>query len=601
MKKEANQQKIRNFAIIAHIDHGKSTLADRLMERTGAISARQMKDRLLDTMDLEQEKGITIKLATVSLFYQDYWLNLIDTPGHVDFNYEVSRSLLACEGVLLVVDASQGIQAQTLANVQLAKQHNLKIIPVVNKIDLPAAEVEQVSADMVDLLGVDKDQIIPVSGKTGENVEAILEAVVDLIDAPVGDPNQPLQALIFDSFYDDFRGVVLYVRLMAGTIKSADSIMMIGSGQVAIASEIGWLQPEFKPTDKLTTGQIGYIVTNLKSIQAARVGDTVALNQSQLPKPLPGYQAATTFIFAGIFPVSRAEHVSLKKAIEKLALTDSALNYQPQNSTILGSGFRVGFLGLLHLEIITERLKREYSVEVITTNPSTVYKLELTNGDKITIKAANQMPEASTIQTIAEPWVEGEIICRTQDVGAVLNLLISVRGQQTDIKYLSAQTIVAFVAPLANLITNFYDKLKSQTNGYGSLSYQMTDYREQDLVRLDFLVAGELVSALSLICHRDEAVTIGRDLIIKLKDIIPRQQFKVAIQAAINNKIIARTDLSGFRKDVTAKLYGGDVSRRKKLLEKQKKGKSKMKKIGKVDIPADAFKLLIDRNFNSQD
>ena len=585
---------IRNFAIIAHIDHGKSTLADRLLEITQTVTKRQMRDRLLDQMELEQEKGITIKLAPVSLNYRGHQLNLIDTPGHVDFSYEVSRSLQACEGALLVVDASQGIQAQTLANVYLALEHDLTIIPVINKIDLPAADVDACRAALVNLLGVGLDEILPISAKTGQGVKAVLQAVIDRIPAPQTNFDQT-RGLIFDSYYDDFRGVVLYVRLVSGQIKPGESILMMATNSQALASEVGQFRPQPQPTANLQAGQIGYLVTNLKSTAQARVGDTVTLASQPAHQPLPGYQPARPFIFVGLFPVDRSDYLPLKKALAKLALTDSTLAYEPENSTVLGHGFRTGFLGLLHLDITIERLSREYQLTCLTTNPSTAYRVQLTTGQEKLIKTAHQLPDPSRINQILEPWVKGEMVARRQDVGNLIGLINQARGQDGPISYIANRAVLAFQAPLANLLTNFYDRLKSQTSGYASLNYQLDDYRVSDLVRLDFLIAGQLVPALSLICHRSEALSLGRNLINKLSQIIPRQQFKVAIQAAIGGKVIARADLASYRKDVTAKLYGGDPRRRQKLLEKQKKGKAKMKKIGQVELPADAFRALIGR------
>ena len=586
----------RNFAIIAHIDHGKSTLADRLLEMTGAVNRRQMKDQLLDQMDLERERGITIKLAPVSLNWEGHQLNLIDTPGHVDFSYEVSRSLQACEGVLLIVDATQGIQAQTLANVYLAFEHNLVVIPVINKIDRPTAKIETVASNLQSLLDCSRQDILAVSAKTGEGVDGILEAVVERIPPPVADVKKPLRALIFDSYYDDYRGVVLYLRVVDGQLKKAATVRLMAAEQSALAIEVGQLKPTPSPADDLSAGQIGYIVTNLKSAQLARVGDTVTTEADPATQPLPGYQPAKPFVFVGLFPVDASDYPLLAKSLAKLVLTDGALVCELESSPVLGQGWRIGFLGLLHLDITVERLHREYDLEVLTSSPSTAYELKLTNGQTEIIKTASQLPDASQIQSIAEPIAKGEIVTTKETVGAVVGLVNQARGSQTGISYVDQLAVVAFEAPLANLLVDFYDHLKSQTSGYGSLNYQFDRYQEADLVRLDFLIAGELVEALSLICHRFEAKARGRQTVDRLKEVVPRQQFKVALQAAIGGNIIARADLSAYRKDVTAKLYGGDVTRRKKLLEKQKKGKAKMKKIGQIDLPPEVFRSLLKRD-----
>ena len=587
---------IRNFAIIAHIDHGKSTLADRLLELTGTVGQRQMKAQLLDQLELERERGITIKLAPVSLDWQGYLLNLIDTPGHVDFSYEVSRSLQACEGVLLVVDATQGIQAQTLANVYLAFEHNLVVIPVINKIDRPTAQVKTVSGHLQSLLDCRADEILAVSAKTGEGVDQILAAIVDRIPAPVADSDRPLRALIFDSHYDDYRGVVLYLRIVDGRLGRGESIKLMAADQTALAVELGQLKPDPRPADELIAGQIGYLVTNLKSAQLARVGDTVTVEASPAPEPLPGYQPAQPFVFVGLFPVDASDYPLLAKSLAKLVLTDGALVCEPDSSPVLGQGWRIGFLGLLHLDITVERLRREYELEVLTSTPSTAYELSLTNGSSRVIKTAGQLPDASQIATIAEPIAAGEIVTTRETVGSVVGLINQARGSQTGISYVDNLAVIAFEAPLANLLVDFYDHLKSQTSGYGSLNYQFDRYQTADLVRLDFLIASEPVEALSLICHRSEARDRGRQGVDKLKQVVPRQQFKVALQAAIGGQIIARADLGAYRKDVTAKLYGGDVTRRKKLLEKQKKGKAKMKKIGQVELPPEVFRSLLRRD-----
>jgi GTP-binding protein LepA len=592
-----DQSKIRNFCIIAHIDHGKSTLADRLLELTGTVEKRQMKAQLLDKMDLERERGITIKLAPVRLRYQDYELNLIDTPGHVDFSYEVSRSLEAVEGAILVVDATQGVQAQTLANVYLALAANLKIIPVLNKIDLPAADVERTSAEIISLLGCKKEDILHVSAKTGQGVQEILKRIVTDVPPPLGELDKPCRALIFDSYYDDYRGVILYLRIVDGQIAKNAQIKMLATSATGEALEIGYLNPEMKQAAKLAAGEIGYIVTNLKSTHEAKVGDTVALAGPDDVVPLPGYKDVHPFVYAGFFPESNEEYQNLKDAVEKLSLSDSALQYAPENSPVLGFGMRIGFLGLLHLDIVRERLEREYGLNLIITNPSTDYQIELTNGQKLDIKSAAELPDMSQVGQISEPWIKGEIVCPGEYIGAVLQLVIGSRGVQKHLSYVDARlAIVDFEAPLANLLTDFYDQLKSATSGYGSFNYELADYRAEDLVRLDFYVASEKMDALSVIVHRTEANRIGRSAVGKLKEVIPRQQFKVSLQAAIGGKFIAREDISAYRKDVTIGLYGGDVSRKKKVLAKQKRGKSRMKRFGKVDIPSDAFSVMLRRD-----
>lgn len=592
-----NQSHIRNFCIIAHIDHGKSTLADRLLELTGTVQKRDMKAQLLDGMDLEREKGITIKLTPVQMQYKGHQLNLIDTPGHVDFSYEVSRSLEACEGAILVVDASQGIQAQTLANVYLAMAADLKIIPVLNKIDLPAADVERVSAEVINLLGCSKDEILHISAKTGKGVDAVLERVVEEVPAPSGVPDSTSRALIFDSYYDDYRGVILYVRMVDGFIQKSADIIMMGTGSRGIALEVGHLSPAMSADKSLSTGEIGYIVTNLKSTREAKVGDTITLSNAAASAPLPGYKEVKPFVYAGIFPESNEFYNELKEAIEKLSLSDSALQYEPENSPVLGFGVRVGFLGLLHMDIVRERLEREYNLNLIITNPSTDYHIVLSSGESLEIKSASDLPDPARIATIAEPWIKGEIVVPKEYVGAVIQLISMKRGLQKGLSFVDAQlALVTFEAPLANLLTDFYDQLKSVTSGYGSFNYELDDYRVEDLVRVDFYVAGEIVGALSVMAHRSEAQSLGRETVEKLKDVIPRQNFKVALQAAIGGKFIAREDLSAYRKDVTTGLYGGDVSRKKKVLAKQKKGKARMKRFGKVDIPAEAFTVMLKRD-----
>lgn len=590
------QTNIRNFCIIAHIDHGKSTLADRMMELTNTVQKRDMKSQLLDSMDLEREKGITIKLAPVRMKYKDIDLNLIDTPGHVDFSYEVSRSLEACEGAVLVVDASQGIQAQTLANVYLALAADLTIIPVLNKIDLPAADVPRVSAEIINLLGCDESDILKISAKTGEGVPEVLDAIVERIAPPSGDDQAPTRALIFDSYYDDYRGVILYTRVVDGKIKKGDAIEMLATNAGGLALEVGALSPTMKPEDDIETGEIGYIVTNLKTTRDAKVGDTVTVKRHHADEPLPGYQNVKPFVYAGFFPVSNEDYNELKEAVEKLSLSDSALQFEPENSPVLGFGVRIGFLGLLHMDIIRERLEREYNLDLVVTNPSTDYQVTLSKGDELDIKSASDLPDVSKVAEIREPWINGEIVVPQDYIGAVIQLIVSKRGRQKNLSYIDERALISFEAPLANLLTDFYDQLKSVTSGYGSFNYELSEYRAGDLVRVDFYVAGEIVDALSVMAHRTEADSLGRVTVKKLKEVIPRQNFQVSLQAAIGGRFIAREDLSAYRKDVTTGLYGGDVSRKKKVLAKQAKGKKRMKRFGKVDIPSEAFTVMLKRD-----
>ncbi len=630
-----NQDHIRNFCIIAHIDHGKSTLADRLLEMTGTVEKRNMKAQLLDRMDLEREKGITIKLAPVRMNYRsrgvipseaevssteskedlstsvaaatsgqddtrEYELNLIDTPGHVDFSYEVSRSLQACEGALLVVDASQGIQAQTLANVYLAMAADLHIIPVMNKIDLPAADVERVGAEIVSLLGCKFDDVLQISAKTGMGVETVLERIITDVPPPkptsMGPSSRSTRALIFDSYYDDYRGVILYVRVFDGEIAKNAQIQMLNTSAQGLALEVGALKPDMTPGQSLKAGEIGYIVTNLKTTRDAKVGDTITLAANPATEPLPGYKDVQPFVYAGFFPESNEFYNDLKEAIEKLSLSDSALQYEPENSPVLGFGVRIGFLGLLHMDIVRERLEREYNLDLVVTNPSTDYQISLTKGEDVDIKSAADLPDVAKITEIREPWIKGEIIVPQNYVGPVIQLISSKRGLQKNLSYVEDRAVVSFEAPLANLLTDFYDQLKSITSGYGSFNYELDDYRAEDLVKVDFYVAGERVDALSVMVHRSEAERLGRETTAKLKEVIPRQNFQVALQAAIGGRFIAREDLSAYRKDVTTGLYGGDVSRKKKVLAKQKKGKERMKRFGKVDIPAEAFTVMLKRD-----
>ena len=605
-----NSANIRNFCIIAHIDHGKSTLADRMMEITGTVEKRQMKSQLLDSMELEREKGITIKLTPVQMKYKGYELNLIDTPGHVDFSYEVSRSLQAVESAILVVDATQGIQAQTLANVYLAIEQNLTIIPVINKVDLPAADVERVSNEIINLLGCDPSEIIPVSAKTGLNVEKVLDRIIEFAPAPnkssvdtsltdhtaVSAANSETRALIFDSYFDDYRGVVLYVRIVDGSINKNAAIQMLAAQTSGIALEVGILKPEMSPKDSLNEGEVGYIVTNLKTTREAKVGDTVTLKKAPAKNPLPGYKNVLPFVYAGFFPVSNDQYKDLKEAIEKLSLSDSALRFEPENSPVLGFGLRIGFLGLLHMDIIKERLEREFKLDLVVTNPSTNYEVTLNSGEELEIKSAANLPDASTIAEIREPWVKGEIILPVSMIGNVLQLIVEKRGLQKNISYLEDRALIDFEAPMANLLTDFYDQLKSLTSGYASFNYEINGYRAEDLVRVDFLVGGEKMDALALMCHRSEADALGRSITKKLKEVIPRQNFEVALQAAIGARIIARETIGAFRKDVTVKIHTGDRDRKAKLLEKQKRGKARMKRFGKIDIPSEAFTVMLKRD-----
>lgn len=629
-----NSANIRNFCIIAHIDHGKSTLADRMMEITGTVEKRQMKSQLLDSMELEREKGITIKLTPVQMKYKGYELNLIDTPGHVDFSYEVSRSLQAVESAILVVDATQGIQAQTLANVYLAIEQNLTIIPVINKVDLPAADVERVSSEIINLLGCDPSEIIPVSAKTGLNVEKVLERIIEYAPAPnkssvdtslKNSATSPVsnsatlpasgpaalptsnsatppsstpetRALIFDSYFDDYRGVVLYVRIVDGSISKNAAIEMLATKTSGIALEVGILKPEMSPKDSLSEGEVGYIVTNLKTTREAKVGDTVTLKKTPAKNPLPGYKNVLPFVYAGFFPVSNDQYKDLKEAIEKLSLSDSALRFEPENSPVLGFGLRIGFLGLLHMDIIKERLEREFKLDLVVTNPSTNYEVTLNSGEELEIKSAANLPDASTIAEIREPWVKGEIILPVSMIGNVLQLIVEKRGLQKNISYLEDRALIDFEAPMANLLTDFYDQLKSLTSGYASFNYEINGYRAEDLVRVDFLVGGEKMDALALMCHRSEADALGRSITKKLKEVIPRQNFEVALQAAIGARIIARETIGAFRKDVTVKIHTGDRDRKAKLLEKQRRGKARMKRFGKIDIPSEAFTVMLKRD-----
>ncbi|MBI2634548.1 elongation factor 4 [Candidatus Peregrinibacteria bacterium] len=588
---------IRNFCIIAHIDHGKSTLADRFLEITKTIAKRDMKHaQLLDTMDLEQERGITIKLQPVRMEWKGYILNLIDTPGHVDFSYEVSRSLAACEGAILVVDATQGIEAQTLANCYLAIGHNLEIVPVLNKIDLPSADVERRAKEIEAALGIPAKEIIPVSAKEGTNVEKVLEAVIEKVPPPAKiDPNEELKALVFDSVYDVYKGVVAFVRLKSGSVKRGDRVYFLNTRTMIEVLEVGYFKPKYQSAEKLDAGEVGYIVTGLKSVREARVGDTVwkAGNTDialDLAKPLEGYSVVRPFVFAGVFCTNADEYPLLRDALEKLQLNDSSISFEPEQSGALGYGFRCGFLGLLHMDIVQERLEREYDLDLIVTAPSVSYQIKMIDGSVITISSPANLPDPSKILEIMEPWIKVEILLPNDFLGGIMTLCTDKRGVYKNMHYLDEKRVVVdFEMPLAAVVVDFYDRLKSVSSGYASMNYEHIGYRTGDLVKLDILVAGEKVDALALIVHKSEAFYVGSDMTKKLKKLIPRHQFTVPIQAAVGSRIIARETIAAFRKDVTAKLYGGDVSRKNKLLKKQKAGKKRMKMMGRVEMPQAAF------------
>jgi len=586
-------ENIRNFCIIAHIDHGKSTLADRFLELTHTVAERDMKEQLLDTMELERERGITIKLQPVRMDYEGYILNLIDTPGHVDFTYEVSRSLQAVEGAILLVDATQGIEAQTLANLYLALEQNLVVIPVINKIDLPNADVEKTKKEIIKLLGCTEDEILSASGKTGEGVEKILKEVVKRVPAPKA-KSKKTQSLIFDSLYDDYRGVVMYVRIVNGEIKKGDTIYLVGSGKDTHALEVGTFNPGFDPKPALSEGEIGYIVTGFKDVSSARVGDTVTQVKDKAPA-LPGYKEVQPMVFAGIFPESGDEYPKLRDAIQEIKLTDAALTFESERSPALGFGYRCGFLGMLHMEIISERLHREYNLNLVVTTPSVAYEI-LSGGKTETIHSPLELPDASKLEEIREPWVKSEIVTPKDYIGPIMSLVQDRHGIFGNTEYLDEDRVILhFEVPLSGLITDFYDKLKSVSSGYASLNYELIDFRKADIIRLDILVAEEIVEAFSMLINNKDAHKIGKQIVKKLKEIIPKHQFVVKIQATIGSKIIAAERLSAMRKDVTAGLYGGDVTRKRKLLEKQKKGKKRMLSSGKVDIPSKAFLEVLKR------
>lgn len=594
MKKD----KIRNFSIIAHIDHGKSTLADRLIERTGAVSSRDMSDQLLDNMDIEKERGITIKLQTCRLFYdyngEEYTLNLIDTPGHVDFTYEVSRSLAACEGALLVVDATQGVEAQTLSNVYLALDNDLEILPVINKIDLASADVDGTKAEIEDIIGLDTTDCPLISAKEGLGIDDVLKGIVEKLPASSGDENAPLKALIFDSFYDNYRGAISMVRIVDGTIKAGDRIRMMSSGKEFDVVEVGVFSPSMKPVDKLSAGEVGYIGASIKNVSDTAVGDTITRADYPANEPLPGYKKATPMVFTGVFPADGARYNDLKEALLKLQLNDASLSFEPEVSIALGFGFRCGFLGLLHMEIIEERLEREFDLDLITTAPSVEYIVTKTNGEKLTVANPTNLPATGEIEYIEEPVVKATIFSPPDYVGQIMDLCQDKRGIFLDMSYVDTSRVqITYQIPLNEIIYDFFDKLKSRTRGYASLDYETDGYQRSELVRLDMLINGDMCDALSLIVHKDKAYARGRGIAEKLKDAIPRQLFEIPIQAAIGGKIIARETVKALRKDVLAKCYGGDITRKKKLLEKQKEGKKRMRRVGSVEIPSEAFVTIL--------
>ena len=593
---EDKKKYIRNFSIIAHIDHGKSTLADRLIEMTGVLSKREMEEQVLDNMDIERERGITIKSQAVRMKYKakdgnTYELNLIDTPGHVDFNYEVSRSLAACDGAILVVDASQGVEAQTLANVYLALDNNLEILPVINKVDLPNARPDEVKNEIEDIIGIPAQDAPCISAKTGLNVDEVLERIVTDIPAPTGDENAPLQALIFDSIYDNYQGAIAYCRIKNGTVKVGDKIRLMASGKTFTVTEVGYFEPgSYSPAESLTAGEVGYIAASIKSLSDIRVGDTITVDDRPAEKPLSGYKKVNPMVYCGLYPVDGSDYENLKVALEKLQLNDAALEYEPETSAALGFGFRCGFLGLLHLEIIEERLDREFDLSLITTSPSVIYKVYKTDGTMVEIYNPADLPPADEISRIEEPFVQAEILTPKEFVGNIMEICQNRRGIYIDMKYLDTTRVtLIYELPLNEIIYDFFDKLKSKTKGYASFDYEIKEYRPSTLVKLDILVNGENVDALSFIVHKDSAYERGKKMIEKLKEVIPRQLFTIPLQAAIGGKIIARETISAMRKDVLAKCYGGDVTRKKKLLEKQKRGKKKMREIGNVEIPQEAF------------
>ena len=590
-----DQSRIRNFSIIAHIDHGKSTLADRLLERTGAVTEREMREQLLDTMDLERERGITIKAQSVRLDYQaedgeKYVLNLIDTPGHVDFSYEVSRSLAACEGALLLADAAQGVQAQTLANSYLAIDAGLEVIPAVNKIDLPAADPDGAAAELVSIIGGDPSQVVRMSAKTGEGVDEILETLVREVPPPDGDPDAPLRALVFDSYFDAFRGVVCYVRVVDGHLESGESLRFMATNETHDANEIGFLTPKALPVDRLGPGEVGYLITGVKEIDRIKVGDTITASRQPASEPLPGYDEPKPMVFSGLFPTDGDDYGKLREALEKLRLSDASLMWEPETSKALGFGFRVGFLGLLHMEIVRERLEREYDLDLVATAPSVAYRVVMPDDSELEIKSPQDLPESTDRKAIREPNVKAMILTPSEFVGPIMELATSRRAIVGNMNYLSPERVeLDFEIPLAEIVFDFFDVLKSKTKGYASLDYEHSDYRESDLVKVDILLNGQPVDAFSAIVHRDNAQDYGKKMTSRLKGLIPRQLFDVPIQAAIGGRIISRETVKAQRKDVTAKCYGGDITRKRKLLQRQKEGKKRMKMVGSVEVPQEAF------------
>ena len=596
---EVPVSQIRNFSIIAHIDHGKSTLADRLLQRTGTVSDREMKEQFLDSMDLERERGITIKLQAARMNYKaqdgkDYILNLIDTPGHVDFSYEVSRSLIACEGALLVVDASQGVEAQTLANVYLALENNLEIIPVLNKIDLPGADPERIKAEIEEIIGLDCSGAILASAKEGIGIDEILESIVYLVPPPQDTVEEPLRALIFDSYYDPYRGVIVYFRVMDGTIRHKDKVRLMASGKEYEVDELGVLAPGQVRVDQLHAGEVGYFAASIKAVEDARVGDTITLVQNPATEALPGYAEAKPMVFCGLFPTASDQFEELREALEKLRLSDAALQYEPETSSAMGFGFRCGFLGLLHMEIVQERLEREYNLDLITTAPSVIYRVTTIQGEVLEIDNPSTLPDPQAREKIEEPYVQLDMITPEEYVGTLMELCQGRRGEFKDMKYLAqGRTTLIYEVPLAEVVTDFFDQMKSRTKGYASMEYHLIGYRENHLVRLDILINGDQVDSLASIVHRDKAYYVGKALVEKLKELIPRHQFKIPIQAAIGSRVVASESIPALRKDVLAKCYGGDISRKKKLLQKQAKGKKRLKAIGTVDVPQEAFMAVL--------
>ena len=590
---------IRNFSIVAHIDHGKSTISDRILELTHTVDERDMESQLLDTMDIERERGITIKSNAVRVSYdaddgETYQFNLIDTPGHVDFTYEVSRSLAACEGAVLVVDATQGVEAQTVSNATLAMNANLDIVPAINKIDLPSAHPDEVKTEIEDDLAIPADDAVCVSGKTGEGIHDLLESIVFLISPPKGDANAPLKALILDSYFDEYRGVVATVRVFDGSIKKGDALLMMQAKGDFLVDGVGVKRPAETPVDALTVGEVGYVVTGLKDPEAVRVGDTLTWASNPCPEPLPGYREAKPMVYTGLFPIDNKDYENLRDALDKLHVNDPSLVWEPETSVALGFGFRVGFLGLLHMEVVKERLEREFNLDLIATSPSVDYHVYKTDGEMIDVRSPQDLPEATRIDRIEEPYLKAKIICPPEYTGAVMQLAIEHRGVTTDMIHLTSKSVeMRFDMPLAELILDFFDQLKSRTKGYASLDYEFNEYRPSELVKLDILLSGDEVDALSFIVHKDKAYGLARGLCDKLKEIIPRQLFEVPIQGAIGNKIIARSTVKARRKDVLAKCYGGDISRKRKLLEKQKEGKKRMKAIGSVEVPQEAFMAIL--------